>query len=485
MIIIIIIIIISLFYFFINSSPFLLKKLIVNNKENLFFPDIGLTEFKIPIYTIFNSDIAKVYFRILNDTSLEYYVFAGSAIGMVRDGKNIPWVDDYDIIIFEDQMDTYINIVEPKLNNHGFTTICSKSKGLYKTIFKYNNIEYLFDVFISYENSLGYIKNINKRGRYHSKNIPMKMVKPAKYLEFDNMGFKIPFFNQLEKDIEKEYGNVFDKVDIHVNHSYGNNIINSHFSKVYKEFYEIVNNAIFNTTKIIINTESSHKYLNQLVIKNKNQFTDRIKLLQYIYKNNIGKIYILLNSFLKFTYSVKYYFPDIQIILYIYKDFEEISPIMLNKVDIVRVPKNSVIEKYTKDIFYVNKPLFEYITIITFGTFDVLHYGHINILRKSKDICNNLIVGVSSDSFNKEKGKKSHDNYEKRQNNLEKLNIADLIFAEESFDKKKYYVDKYKANLLIMGSDWENKFDFLNIPTLYFPRTPNVSSTQIRNLINN
>lgn len=92
-----------------------------------------------------------------------------------------------------------------------------------------------------------------------------------------------------------------------------------------------------------------------------------------------------------------------------------------------------------------------------------------------------MIVGISSDSFNKEKGKQSQENYEERKNNVEKLTYVDLVFKEDSFDKKQYYCDYYKANLLVMGSDWENKFDYLTIPTLYFPRTPDISSTKLRN----
>lgn len=235
-----------------------------------------------------------------------------------------------------------------------------------------------------------------------------------------------------------------------------------------------------NKKNIIQNNEQhSHQYLNKLVLKHQNQFSNRIKLLQFIYKNNIGKIYILSNSFVKFTYALKYYFPKILIILYLYKNFDEITPIMLNKTDIVRVSNKEILEKYTYNIIYVNKPIFQFINIITFGTFDLLHQGHLNIFKKSREICTNLIVGISSDSFNEVKGKKSHENYEKRRNNLE--NLADVVFKEEAFDKKQYYCDNYKANLLVMGSDWENKFDYLDIPTLYFPRTPNISSTQLRN----
>lgn len=469
-------------------SKFLLKNLIQNDKEQFFFPDVGLTEFKIPIYTLFNSDMAKIYFTILNQSSLEYYVFAGSSIGMIRNGKNIPWVDDYDIIVFKDQITIYKTEVIPLLTKHGITTnirfnnddlLTSSAK-----IFDYS-ISW-FEIFTSYINKKGHIRSLNDHwGRYNNKGITMEMVKPAKYLEFDNMGFKIPFFNEWKKDIEVEYGNVIEKVDIHINHN-GGNILNYHFSKVYSEFDEIVNNAILNTNTAIQNNEQhSHEYLNKLVIKNKNQFKDRITLLQYIYKNNIGKIFILSNYFVKFTYAIKYYFPNIEIVLYLYKNFEEITPIMLNKIDIVRVSNNKVLENYTDGIIYVNKPVFELITIITFGTYDLLHQGHLNIFQKSKDICNTLIIGVSTDSFNEKKGKKSYEKYEKRESNLREKRIADVIFAEESFEKKQYYCDYYKANLLVMGSDWENKFDYLNVPTLYFPRTPNISSTQLRNELKN
>jgi len=252
------------------------KDLIINNKDPLFFPDIGLTEFKIPIYTFFNSDMAKVYFRILNQSSLEYYVFAGSAIGMVRNGKNIPWVDDYDIIVFKDQIETYKTEVIPLLIKHGI-----------KTNIRYNNNDLLtssakifdytiswFEIFTSYIDKNDHVRSLNGYwGRYNTKGITMKMIKPAKYLEFDNMGFKIPFFNQWEKDIEIEYGNIIDTVDIHIAHA-GGNVINSHFSKVYEEFNEVVTDAIFNTKRLIKNNQQhSHEYLNKLVVKNNNQFT--------------------------------------------------------------------------------------------------------------------------------------------------------------------------------------------------------------------
>ena len=280
---------------------------------------------------------------------------------MVRNGKNIPWVDDYDIILFKDQIKTYKNDIIPLLKKHGINTVPRfKNDDLLTsiaTIFDYNKT--FFEIMTSYINSKGHVRSLNdKWGLYNQKEITLDMIKPAQYLEFDNMGFKIPFFNKMKEDVEKEYGNVFDRIDIHIKHQGGKNIINSHFSKVYKEFQEIVDNAISNTKKIIRNNEKSHKYSNKLVIKKENKFTDRIKLLQHIYKNNIGEITILSNDFLKFTYCIKYYFPKIIITLHIDKESDKITPIMLNKVNIVKVSTDKILEKYTKGIFYLNKPIF-------------------------------------------------------------------------------------------------------------------------------
>ena len=129
--------------------------------------------------------------------------------------------------------------------------------------------------------------------------------------------------------------------------------------------------------------------------------------------------------------------------------------------------------------------------IITFGTFDLLHYGHIRILERSKNFNNEnntLIVGISSDKFSYEKKKKypTYNDYQ-RKKILESIKYVDEVFLEESFEKKREYILKYNADILIMGSDWKDKFDEFNdiCKVVYLDRTENISTTEIINKIKN
>ena len=131
--------------------------------------------------------------------------------------------------------------------------------------------------------------------------------------------------------------------------------------------------------------------------------------------------------------------------------------------------------------------------IITFGTFDLLHIGHINILERSKNFNNNsekneLIVGISSDDFSyKKKSKYPVYNQEQRKKILESLKFIDKVFIEESFEKKREYILENKADVFIMGDDWKDKFnDFKDIcEVFYLPRTPSISTTEIVEIIKN
>ena len=129
--------------------------------------------------------------------------------------------------------------------------------------------------------------------------------------------------------------------------------------------------------------------------------------------------------------------------------------------------------------------------IITFGTFDLLHIGHINILERCKNFngCpenNTLIVGISSDKFSFEKKSRYPIyNEEQRKKLLESLRFVDKVFIEESFEKKREYILENEADIFIMGNDWENKFDELNdiCKVMYLPRTPSISTTEIVEII--
>lgn len=121
--------------------------------------------------------------------------------------------------------------------------------------------------------------------------------------------------------------------------------------------------------------------------------------------------------------------------------------------------------------------------VITYGTFDLLHYGHVNLLRRAKEYGDYLIVGLSTDEFNAQKGKQSYFSYEKRKQLLEAIRYVDLVIPEESWDQKVSDVHKYDIDIFVIGDDWRGKFDFLRnegVEVVYLPRTPEISTTRIK-----
>lgn len=122
--------------------------------------------------------------------------------------------------------------------------------------------------------------------------------------------------------------------------------------------------------------------------------------------------------------------------------------------------------------------------VITYGTFDLLHYGHINLLKRAKALGDYLIVAISTDEFNwNEKNKKCYFTYEQRKALVEAIRYVDLVIPEEAWKQKKMDVHKYHIDTFVMGNDWKGKFDFLNdegVEVVYLERTPEVSTTQIK-----
>ena len=120
--------------------------------------------------------------------------------------------------------------------------------------------------------------------------------------------------------------------------------------------------------------------------------------------------------------------------------------------------------------------------VITYGTFDTLHYGHIFLLNRAKAIGDYLIVAISSDEFNAGKGKKAHFDYEARKQLLQTLRCVDLIIPEHNWEQKRTDIVGHKVDVFTMGDDWAGKFDDLSdlCEVRYLPRTPSVSSTLLR-----
>lgn len=124
------------------------------------------------------------------------------------------------------------------------------------------------------------------------------------------------------------------------------------------------------------------------------------------------------------------------------------------------------------------------IRVITYGTFDLLHYGHINLLRRAKELGDYLVVCLSTDEFNwNEKQKRCYFDYEKRKKLLEAIRYVDLVIPENSWEQKASDIHEYHIDTFVMGDDWKGRFDFLQdegVEVVYLPRTPEISTTRIK-----
>ncbi len=122
--------------------------------------------------------------------------------------------------------------------------------------------------------------------------------------------------------------------------------------------------------------------------------------------------------------------------------------------------------------------------ILTYGTFDLLHYGHIRLLKRAKALGDYLIVALSTDEFNELKGKKAYHNYETRKMMLEAIRYVDLVIPEENWEQKINDVKEYKADVVVMGSDWagSDRFNYLTdyCEVVYLDRTEGISTTKIK-----
>ena len=120
--------------------------------------------------------------------------------------------------------------------------------------------------------------------------------------------------------------------------------------------------------------------------------------------------------------------------------------------------------------------------ILTYGTYDLLHWGHIRLLKRAKQLGDYLIVGLSTDEFNAIKGKKAYHSYEERKMMLEAIRYVDLVIPENEWGQKAKDIQEYHADAFVMGEDWEGKFDELKAycEVVYLPRTEGISTTKIK-----
>jgi hypothetical protein len=322
------------------------------SQDCYYFSSVGITNLRLTTYNDFMHDQAKLLFKVLNvyETAgkLRYAVFAGNSIGLVRAGRNLPWGDDYDLILFKNDIDFFSEYVIPELERIGFkiklqnikSIICgvkifgppiiftqynnNNNNNINNNNINNNNINnnninnnkdgisiFQCDVFYSYFDGKNVLKNCGGWGLYHEKNIPHNVIFPLQRRQFH--GMTLPFFNNPLKEVELCYGNV-DKCSI-FSHHFVSTIFYNKWEHAYKDFNHIKNISIRNTKKYIsIFNKNAWIPSNSLALtplmapdlrnlldeNNNSSFISRkIQLLGYLYKNNIGEIIVTPLHFLK------------------------------------------------------------------------------------------------------------------------------------------------------------------------------------------
>ena len=155
-------------------------------------------------------------------------------------------------------------------------------------------------------------------------------------------------------------------------------------------------------------------------------------------------------------------------------------PIFTRMADFFNDPVNKKMDIVFDELMESN-----YKTVMTYGTFDLFHYGHVEILRRAKSLGDRLIVGLSTDEFNLVKGKKCEFSYKKRKQMLESIEYVDLVIPENGWEQKIDDVTKNNVDIFVMGDDWRGKFDFLEkyCQVHYFERTEGISTTKLKSIL--
>jgi glycerol-3-phosphate cytidylyltransferase len=415
------------------------------SQKKYYTPCTGTIGSKTVIYNEYIHIQAKIFFDIIKKSGLEFYVFTET---------NIVSMNKYNIMIFDKSVKFFEKNVIQKLCEFGYEynfeiygcKIISKKRELDKEDTK--NF-FACDIFYSKVDSENFVKNIcSDFGMNNQYELTYDMVYPAKILKIDDM--ELPFFNKTNGNILLEYE-------------------------------DDINDAKNNTINYITKNKD-FKYERDINFNKNTNFTSVFDALKYVNINNGKEIRIMNEKFLEYTLSIKYFYPEIKIIFYLFDEIKKQNLVFLNYVDVVKCKSNELKEKYEnyEFIYVINKPIFGTIRVITFGTYDLFHIGHYNILKRSRDLGEKLIVGISSDILNEKKGKISVNKTEKRVKDVMETKFAAECFVEESLEEKDNYIKKYECDLLVMGDDWEDKFDWVSCPCIYFPRTPNISTTMLK-----
>ena len=335
-----------------NTIKKRVPSLFIDNKDNkedsYYFASSGVTNLRLTTYNEFIHDQAILFFNILSrhqresSNAIQYALFAGNSVGLLRSGNNLPWGDDYDIIIFEKHATIFSQVIAPELENFGFkietkienNVVCGMK--IFGPLIQFNKYSHSIstsifqcDVFFSYFDKNKFLKNCGGWGVYHQKNIPYDVVLPFKRQMFH--GLFLPFFNNPKKEVEICYRNI-DKCSI-----FSHNLINSEtiFYKkcenAYLDFEYIIKNSIENTKKAINKNANSNHNPNipfhkiELVLNANNKqkllgnhacILSKLNFFSYLSEHNIGSIVAHTDAsefICEHAADVKFYFPEIEI----------------------------------------------------------------------------------------------------------------------------------------------------------------------------
>jgi len=461
--------------------------------DYIYSPNYGINKYSTVPYCENIHKQTELFFKLCDLYKLEYVVFAGSSVGLVRNKEMMPWTDDFDIIVMEQHKEFFFTELMPIFKLYGFkfwgcgTETGSKSPGwTFIGGSPFNKVEMRVDIFWSKINSKGIVENVDKKGFYHNK-VPKEAFFPVKKQHFH--GLYIPFGNDYEKEVLLTYGDVRKEcvIKTHKKDMKQITIKYDRWEDGIKDFDYLKQLAIQNM-KDYIQIEkykpTEDKKLQLDYVDYNTIFNIDKEFLKYIVDNNIDTI----NTFVFWKFKhisalVKFYFPTIKINLFI-NSLEEIDYFYLNYATTIYTYNDNV-KQSLDSLIYVSKPKIKVAKIITFGTFDLFHQGHKNIIDTCKKLSEKLVIGVSNDKLNEKKGKKSHENIDTRITNVKTYSNSNDIFEEESLEQKLDYIKQHECNILVMGNDWENKFNSNNYECVYLQRTPGISSTMLRDELKN
>jgi hypothetical protein len=411
------------------------------NPNTYYLPTVGVTNLKLCEPNEVIADQATIFFRILDAFKIPYALFAGSSIGLLRNGKTLPFVDDYDIIIFNKHVPMLSNAA-PILKKHGFNMVQSvypqtkqKTNGgctVYSSAIQrfYNNdvnandgeececsikkSHFQCDVFFSYFDGGGFLRNNASWGLYHTKNIHVKDVLPFQRRAFD--GMSLPFFNNVASEVYKCYGDV-ERCTVE-SHNFNVRATYRSWKTAHADFDRIKRCAKDNTMKAIFQSQHDgknennwedgegegedhsrkRKKINALNILDNAFSNNSLDVLRDIHENKTKTIYSFSMEFIiRHAACIKYYFPTVQIEYFSYSRDNQVV-VFLNYVDVLHVYNPAIRDFYNDPhIIYLKKPRIDIITVVTFGAFSSNDSKDFSILTECTKYSENICVGLSCD----------------------------------------------------------------------------------------